>query len=299
MQKVIPNTSKDSLQLNKPNNVDDLSEFTKDDDSMIDESDEKISLPSETEMVIERILGRGSSADVYQGFYKGNQVAIKKFGIHSDMENEHKIMKKISHINVLAIIECIEKESILVLEKLDMNLLEYFQNNNLSFKEKLEICFGCSKGLAYLHQNLIFHGDIKPENFLIELKSKRIVVADFGYSKKLEKSDEKFIFNSGTYQYVSPEIYKDKFGCLASDVYSFACSISFFFSNRVPYSNFNLSMVEVMERVVKKNLRPTLPFQIENLILGKTIICSWSSNYLGRPSMKYLSKFFEQQFFEK
>lgn len=41
------------------------------------------------------------------------------------------------------------------------------------------------KGLEYLDSKSIAHRDIKPQNILVDVKSKKIVICDFGSAKKL------------------------------------------------------------------------------------------------------------------
>lgn len=43
------------------------------------------------------------------------------------------------------------------------------------------------KGLNYLDSKSIAHRDIKPQNILVDLATKKIVICDFGSAKKLVK----------------------------------------------------------------------------------------------------------------
>ena len=42
------------------------------------------------------------------------------------------------------------------------------------------------KGIEYLHTNMVIHRDIKGANILLDAKLKKIKLADFGLSKKIE-----------------------------------------------------------------------------------------------------------------
>lgn len=45
--------------------------------------------------------------------------------------------------------------------------------------------FQILKGLEYLDSKSIAHRDIKPQNILVDVKNKKIVICDFGSAKKL------------------------------------------------------------------------------------------------------------------
>lgn len=60
-------------------------------------------------------------------------------------------------------------------------------------------------GLHYLHSQNIIHGDIKPQNLLMDEDS-TVKIADFGISKMLDTSTEQLRDTAGTPVFMAPEV---------------------------------------------------------------------------------------------
>jgi len=62
-------------------------------------------------------------------------------------------------------------------------------------------------GIGYLHSKKIYHGDIKPDNLLLDEQG-NLKVADIGMAKHVEEEDsyQTLAGSVGTYQYSAPEI---------------------------------------------------------------------------------------------
>ena len=58
--------------------------------------------------------------------------------------------------------------------------------------------------LCYMHERSVVYRDLKPENLLID-KDGHIKIADFGFAKKLSRSEKTFTL-CGTPEYLAPEI---------------------------------------------------------------------------------------------
>ena len=65
-------------------------------------------------------------------------------------------------------------------------------NENLSRNLIRNLYLQLLRGMNQLHNNGFVHGDIKPENLLID-KNLNLVIADFNFAVSLEsKADQKF-----------------------------------------------------------------------------------------------------------
>ncbi|KAJ0407809.1 hypothetical protein P43SY_008270 [Pythium insidiosum] len=142
-----------------------------------------------------------------------------------DIKREIAIMKKLNHPNVLRLYEVMDDPN---MNKLFL-VLEYMKHGDLlgHLKKKSErnaaaratadqqeqmhdrdlhcIFLQVILGVAYLHEQKIVHGDIKPQNLLVGDKDV-VKIADFGISQSLYGSKQKLNDTAGTPAFMSPEM---------------------------------------------------------------------------------------------
>ncbi|TCD66544.1 hypothetical protein EIP91_001265 [Steccherinum ochraceum] len=68
-----------------------------------------------------------------------------------------------------------------------------------------QVCHGLIDGLAYLHVNLIAHGDIKPDNLVID-HDFCLKIIDFDTALELKDIDKKITYYQGTLGWTAPEV---------------------------------------------------------------------------------------------
>jgi serine/threonine protein kinase len=78
---------------------------------------------------------------------------------------------------------------------------------DLSESEVSQICLGLIKGVAYLHEHLIAHRDIKPDNLLLDNKF-CLKIIDFDIAMRVEDEDEEVDDQCGTKNWMAPEVEK-------------------------------------------------------------------------------------------
>ncbi|OAY36731.1 proline-rich receptor-like protein kinase PERK3 [Manihot esculenta] len=182
-----------------------------------------------------RLVGEGASGAVYRGKLGREVVAIKKFKIivNEDQENledqfeEIDVLRKIRHPNVVKLVGYCNEGSnrLLVLEYLmNKSLNSYLHGKKfLYWSSRLNIAIGSAKGILYLHKCGIIHRDVKTDNILLDdnLEPK---IADFSLSKFLPNTDNISHITSvlkGTNIYVDPEYSSIQKVSAKSDIYSF------------------------------------------------------------------------------
>lgn len=71
--------------------------------------------------------------------------------------------------------------------------------------EGIRILLQVLDGLAYAHEEEVVHRDIKPANIMIEAKTRRVLISDFGIARELRGEDLDKGRSFGTPLYMAPE----------------------------------------------------------------------------------------------
>ncbi|GJY52834.1 kinase-like domain, phloem protein 2-like protein [Tanacetum coccineum] len=185
-------------------------------------------------------IGKGGFGKVYKGelvHSKGQLVvAIKRldraFG-QGDPEfwKEIIMLSLYRHDNIVSLLgfcdDCGEK--ILVYDYASKRSLDlYLNDKDLTWVQRLEICIGAARGLAYLHnpcqtQQRVLHRDIKSSNILLD-ENWNARIADFGLSK-FGPANQRYTFlvsyGVGTIGYCDPLYAETGLLTKESDVYSY------------------------------------------------------------------------------
>ena len=173
--------------------------------------------------MIGKQLGKGAFGKVYLGLHRltGLKVAIKAIdkSIIQDERTRRKVfqevyvMKKISHPNVIRLLEVFEstRHLMIVLEYSGGgDLLQLVKNREfLSEEEGKNIFSQVVDAVQACHSKNIIHRDVKLDNLLITTDYTCIKLCDFGVSRSV-KPGEKVYDQCGTPAYLAPEIVADR-----------------------------------------------------------------------------------------
>ncbi|CAI9292656.1 unnamed protein product [Lactuca saligna] len=177
-------------------------------------------------------LGQGGFGCVYK---VGEVVAVKRLSRISDqgieeLKNEVQLIAKLQHRNLVPVLGCCveAEEKLLVYEFMENKSLDMFlfeKNVTLTWKIKLEIICGITRGLLYLHQDSRFkviHRDLKASNILLN-RQMNPKISEFGMARifggdQIVAKTKKVV---GTYGYMSPEYAMDGHFSTKSNVFSF------------------------------------------------------------------------------
>lgn len=166
-------------------------------------------------------ISKGGYGRIYSGTLRETHVAIKRMRnptrfVLQSFYQELNILSMIRHPHIIQLLGvCLfdQNEPILVFEFMPKGSLAD-QIHNLSEHARLKICYQISSALTFLHFESIVHGDVKPENILLD-KHFDAKLGDVGIARTLPTY--KTLIHSGTTGYMAPEpILSPKL-----DVYSF------------------------------------------------------------------------------
>jgi serine/threonine-protein kinase len=215
-----------------------------------------------------RLLGRGSGGEVWEGWYEGRKVAIKKMIQSPKSINEAKIASQIDckHKNLLCLIGQEKTREVgmnfhyLIYEFVSnaVPLNELVREGKLSEWKTIEILnmmYEICDGIEHLHNNNILHMDIKLQNILVKEFIPMIIDYDLSCWNKC-----RFEGIRGTANYISPEMWNSKEVDQKTDIYSLGVVFYRMIDSKFPYSALNENGIK---RLVT-SLQSPLP--IENTI---------------------------------
>ena len=146
-------------------------------------------------------IGTGGFSEVYEGKFGYVPCAIKVFDknrtVVEKIEAELTIWAKLSDQSIVRFLgyyfEADDKSKLpsLILERMDISLTEYIkQNDPLEFylSAKLDVLLKVAKGIRYIHDKSLIHGDLTANNVLLMLHGSYIQsakISDFGMSRAI------------------------------------------------------------------------------------------------------------------
>lgn len=175
-------------------------------------------------------LGQGSFAKVYRGQYNGMPCAVKVFDENclkkelSNPEHEFELayLKGMNHENIVTVYGLWtdphkgRNATAIVMELCNDSLLGYiekYKGRIISIEQKLQILNGVCKGMIFLHNQSIVHGDLRPPNILLVIAEDQIIakVSDFGMSRYVDPHKLSHLTLRHTdEEYLPPEVFYEK-----------------------------------------------------------------------------------------
>ncbi|KAI0822902.1 hypothetical protein BC628DRAFT_1421313 [Trametes gibbosa] len=242
----------------------------------------EVKLPSwtitEYEVDMEEEIGVGFFSRVYRGTWRDRTVAIKRLvetAPQAAFIQEMSIWKTLKHPNVLELLGASSTQSrppwFFVSPYLaNGSLVTYLKKlPSLNSVDALQMIHQIAKGMKYLHEHGILHGDLKAANVLVD-DDGYCVISDFGQSEmKSEAYRQSGMHNPrGTFRWQAPEILLGQSQLTRPvDVYAFAITCTEVLTKgALPWLMQDDSAVRDM--VVRDNLRPDVPQE-----------WSWSSQF--------------------
>lgn len=208
-----------------------------------------------------RFLGSGITSlvciveDLHSGNFFSAKIIPKKYiqstNLLNQINNEISIMKNANHPNIVKFHDSFEYVNE-INEKFIVIIMEYCENGNLynflikygfqNENQKKTIIKGFLEAIKYLHDKGITHGDIKPENILLD-SNFNAKLTDFGFSKtEIISGNES---KSGTLYYAAPELFiKGQYNSIKTDIWSIGILIYCLSEKKLPFLKGNNDFIK-------------------------------------------------------
>lgn len=292
---------------------------------------------SQQELTAWERLGEGGFSSVYKAKLKGNDVAVKVLKNLKETKpllTEGNLLRDLRHDNIVAfrgmnILECdILREKFtlkagspfLVMEYIPKNLYRFVEDHRTPESQGLPksqvwtITKGMANGLMYLHtlNPPISHRDLKPDNILLDVRSLRVKLADFGLSRTVDRmGNDISLFHA---RWTAPEVWDDFIddedsieeteatgGCcteedytddqddgrfyLCADIYSFSQVVAYALTGKMPWPGRNsVSVQAIRNNSIQRVDQVEIPEQLSGTCTLRDVIYKCRSNPESRPT---------------
>jgi serine/threonine-protein kinase len=220
-----------------------------------------------------RLIGRGGYAEVFavRDVRLKRELALKVLRpdliltdtLVARFRREAEAVGVLQHPNIVPVFDVGEADGIcwLLMPLVQGETLKSVlaREGRLPVEEARRILLEAAEALQTAHGTGVVHRDIKPENLMIEGKTQRVLLMDFGIAKAIDSSSENSLTGTGvvigTPQYMSPEQAMGKHSPdPRSDQYSLAVVGYQMLSGRVPFEGDNVR--EVMAKQLLEEPTP-------------------------------------------
>ncbi len=237
------------------------------------------------QFLLKEEIGRGGMGAVYRAYDEQleRDVAIKTLPPHLALDpqvrarflREARTAASLSHPNIVPIYTAAERDGVVYFA---MGLVtgtslaqRIAEQGSLSARELVPILQELASALGYAHSRGVVHRDVKAENVLLDARTGRAMVTDFGIARVAEAQPLTATGTVlGTVHYMSPEQVSGDTIDGRSDLYSLGVLAFFALTGRFPFERPSASAVVVAHVIAAPpQLREVLPsasLELEELI---------------------------------
>ncbi|KAF9647925.1 kinase-like protein [Thelephora ganbajun] len=177
------------------------------------------------------------------------------------------------------------------------NIIEYLEKH--TGVDRLHLLLGVVKGVRYLHNCNIAHGDIKPPNILIsDSTPPRAMLADFGFTRVTTIS-AKMSSEEGPMAFIAPELLSTRLGLdravpsKEADIFALAMTIYQVLTGKCPFSQ--MREARIIGAVISGE-RPTKPGNAKQIGMTNAVWdllreC-WRDDRTKRPTISVILRRF-------
>ena len=224
-----------------------------------------------SELNLGRVLGSGGFGTVYESYFRGERLAVKK--LHNGTKNERAAKESFEaetsvlnfhHPNIvqtLAVMTYLDSRYV-IMEYAGEKTLQTVINDiseSMGLQRRVRFAQDIARALEFAHEQGIAHMDLKPGNVLVTPEDS-CKLADFGCCQAVDINDKPASPTksnlTGTYAYRAPELLRGESPTTKADIYSYGICLWQMMKRERPYGNENQHVV--IFGVVAQQLRPKL-----------------------------------------
>jgi len=140
------------------------------------------------------------------------------------------------------------------------------QWSKVTFEDIVQWFTGIAEALAFLHEHGIAHGDIKPDNLLLDEGSGRLKITDFGTSRRLTDNLIRTFRHAGAWAYQAPEIQQANQRGAVSDLFSVGAVLYQDTTGRLPRASIH-ELLTSAPITRPRQFNPEIPAELDTLIM--------------------------------
>jgi len=261
-------------------------------------------------------VGTGCTAEVYRGFWKGREVAIKqiewnkkKMGIKEQraFDREVGIMPNMDHDNLVRMVgvSSLQHPFRIITEFCAggccFELLHNSDHVELVWAQKIKMTRDVASAMDYLHnfKPQIIHRDLKSLNLLLskpilsETDVPIVKVSDFGLSRMKDRAPDqdwgKMTMAAGTCHWMAPEVFTGTCYDEKVDVYSYAMILFEIICREIPFEEEEPANVGRLTVAGHRPDMEAVPPDCPELLRDVMVSC-WAHDPKKRPTFDVIQK---------
>ena len=268
--------------------------------------------PSDVELQLDAVLGRGGSATVYKAYFLGEVVAAKvadlsaltvkeRYVLMSELQHELALMARLPpnpHIvQVRGMCEDSAANRLIMLMQLAAggSVRQMLDGSTvpLDTAHAVALLKDAATGMAFLHAKKVLHRDVKSLNLLLDEKG-HVLVSDFGISKQSNNATATMGGGSGmkgSAPWMAPESIRRQPFTQACDVYAFGIVVWEILSRQTPWQG--CDHMQIGFAVANEGARPPLE-AVQGKLYPASLIAlmqeCWAQDPAARPSFAEIGR---------
>lgn len=242
-------------------------------------------------------IGKGAMGAVFVGYQKSlkRKVAIKVFpkfineerNIRVHFREEAEIVAGLNHPNIVPVFDMGDTADLLFITMQlitgeDLRTMIHRHNlhpvparRNIGLETVLDIMLPVLDALSYAHEEGVIHQDIKPGNILVEERSKRPYLADFGIARSAMNTEEELSMIMGTPLYIAPEQISEEVPDPRADIFSAGTVLFEAIAGKLPFQkttveallNLKMNNPDALFSMPPSQACPAIDATLEKIIL--------------------------------